>query len=908
MLDAIVRDAGDPRWVAVVVERLASADPALGARLRDDDHVARAVVALADASRSLTEAVLRDPALLAVVDDLGERDPDERHAEVDALLDDGAADPANVLRHWKRREFVRVALRDLLGLADLAVVAREVSDIADACLAGALRAAAPTQPFALIAMGKLGGRELNYASDVDVLFVHDGDEFSAVRTARRVIALMSDQTVDGIVFRTDADLRPDGKVGALSRTVPAYRAYYAERALAWERQALLKARFCAGDGDLAADWFAATRPALWEAPLADDDVRSIRALKARAEEMLSRAGTYEREVKRGRGGIRDIEIAVQLLQLVHGRHDPAIRSATTLEALAQLARNGYVDREDAEHLDVAYRYLRTVEHRLQLEGEHQVYALPADDAGLDRLARVLGYRDTPATTAREQFGATHRRHQASVRSIHERLFFRPLLDALAGTRPTDGAALAEQLAAFGFRDLAATRAAVEELTMGRGRNATQLRLLLPGLLEALSNAPNPDLGLLQLRVVLDGPVRATAVVPVLRESPVAGERLCRMLGSSKLIGQAVRRQPDFVAELAEDGILEPRDAAELRDEATETLRWRADDDATRQDGLRRFKRRGELRIATRDVLGIADVEDVGRELADLADAALGGELAALAPAMPMAIVGMGKHGGRELGYSSDLDVLFVHAGDRDAAESTAARLLADVGALTAEGRAWEIDARLRPEGSSGLLSRTVDAYRDHHRAHALLWERQALTRARVVAGDPVIAAQFAELRDEIAFGRGLDADETAEIARMRGRVRTERFRRGEVPARHLKLGPGGLADVEFATQLLQLRHGREIPTVRDPGTLPALRALGAAGILAAADVDVLVEAHRFCARARNALHLRGSVNADQLPDREEELVDLGRLLGIEGPADRAVPTAHAERCGPAAAIVDSLFA
>ena len=247
-------------------------------------------------------------------------------------------------------------------------------------------------------------------------------------------------------------------------------------------------------------------------------------------------------------------------------------------------------------------------------------------------------------------------------------------------------------------------------------------------------------------------------------------------------------------------------------------------------------------------------------------------------------------------------------GDRDAAESTAARLLADVGALTAEGRAWEIDARLRPEGSSGLLSRTVDAYRDHHRAHALLWERQALIRARVVAGDPVIAAQFAELRDEIAFGRGLDADEIAEIARMRGRVRTERFRRGEVPARHLKLGPGGLADVEFATQLLQLRHGREIPAVRDPGTLPALRALGAAGILAVADVDVLVEAHRFCARARNALHLRGAVNADQLPDREEELVDLGRLLGIDGPADRAVPAAHAERCGPAAAIVDSLFA
>jgi len=908
VLDAIVRDAGDPRWVAVVVERLASADPTLGARLRDDEHVARAVVALADASRSLTEAVLRDPSLLAVVEDLTEREPAERRDEVLALLRTPGADAGAVLRRWKRQEFVRVALRDLLGLADLAVVAREVSDIADACLGGALVAAAPTQPFAILAMGKLGGRELNYASDVDVLFVHEGDEFTAVRTARRVIALMSDQTVDGIVFRTDADLRPDGKVGALSRTVAAYRAHYAERALAWERQALLKSRFCAGDVDLAVTWFSATRPALWEAPLADDDVRSIRALKARAEGLLERAGTFEREVKRGRGGIRDIEIAVQLLQLVHGRHDPAIRSATTLDALAQLARNGYVDRDDAEHLDVAYRYLRTVEHRLQLEGEHQVYALPADDAGLDRLARVLGYRDTAAATAREQFEATHRRHQASVRSIHERLFFRPLLEALAGTRPTDGAALAEQLAAFGFRDLAATRAAVEELTMGRGRNATQLRLLLPGLLEALSVAPNPDLGLLQLRVVLDGPVRATAVVPVLRESPVAGERLCRVLGSSKLIGQAIRRQPDFVAELAEDEILSPRDAAELREDAVETLRWRSDDDAARQDGLRRFKRRGELRVATRDVLGMADVEQVGRELADLADAALTGELAALAPSVPMAVVGMGKHGGRELGYPSDLDVLFVHAGDRTAAEATAARLLADVGALTAEGRAWEIDARLRPEGSSGLLSRTIDSYREHHRSHALLWERQAMTRARVVAGDPALAVEFAALRDEVAFGRGLTAEESAEIGHMRNRVRTERFRRGEVPARHLKLGPGGLADIEFATQLLQLRHGREVPAVRDPGTLPALRALGEAGVLAAGDVEVLVESHRFCSRARNALHLRGAVNADQLPARDEELVDLGRLLGIDGPAATAVAAVHADRCGAAAAVVDALFA
>ncbi len=926
MLDTVVREAADPAWARVVVDRLAHGDEQLDARLRSDERLARAVVSLADASRSLTEAVLRDVSLLTVVDDLVEIDPDLLDASALAAVEPhlpgsgGGGDPRegyDALRRWKRREMVRIALRDLLGLADLATVARNLSQLADACLRAAFALAAPDVPMAVIGMGKLGGRELNYASDVDVVFVHEGDEFAATRAARRLITAMASPTAEGIVFRTDADLRPDGKAGPLSRTVNAYAAYYRERALTWERQALIKTRLVAGDPTLAAAYFDAVLPTLWEGPLPADAVRDIHAMKARAEGMLLRNGLYEREVKRGRGGIRDVEFAVQLLQFVHGRHDKAIRSSTTLDALDQLARNGYVDAADAEHLAVAYRYLRTVEHRLQLEREQQVYALPAEPAALERLARVLGYRDNATQAAVEQFEATHRRHQASVRSIHERLFFRPLLEALAGSRPLSAESLADQLAAFGFADLAATRAAVEELTMGMSRNAIQLRVLFPRLLEWFSNAPNPDLGLLQLRIVLDGPVRAMTVVPVLRESPVAAERLCRVLGSSKLIGQAIRRQPEFISELADgDGLAVATPSAVLAEEALETLRWRADAAGGREDGLRRFKRRAELRVAARDVLGLAGPEQVGEELTAIAEAALAAEVTVLEPTAPFVVIGMGKLGGSELGYSSDLDVLFVHDGERPPAEALAARLLGEVGALTSEGRAWEIDARLRPEGKDGLLSRSLDGYREYYESFGALWERQALIKARVVAGDAGLGAAFLALRDEVTYGKPLTAADVAEILRMKGRVQRERLHRGEVAERHLKLGPGGLADIEFTVQLLQLLHGPTDVAVRSPGTLAALRALQATGHVADGDAAVLASAYRFCVRARNALHLRGASNADQLPAGAAELRDLDRLLlvdatpGVEeaGGSFRTASDRHRALADAARVVIDRLSA
>ncbi len=370
-------------------------------------------------------------------------------------------------------------------------------------------------------MGKLGGRELNYASDVDVLFVHDGDTVRAEPIARSVLATMGSTSEDGIVFRTDADLRPEGRSGPLTRTLDSYASYYEGWGQTWEFQSLLKARPVAGDDELGARFLDLTRPYVWPKVLETEAVREIRAMKGRSEDLTERKGLADRELKRGRGGIRDIEFAVQLLQLVHGRHDENVRSATTLDALHALATGGYVEEPDAARLDDAYRFLRTVEHRLQLYDEQQTHTIPNDERARTRLARVLGYRDHGEQSALELFEEQHRAHQATVRSIHERLFFAPILDALAGTGPLSPEAAEERLAAFGFTDVARTRAAARELAYGLTRRSRLMQQLLPLILEWLSATPDPDLGLLQLRRLAEGPARSASLATTFRDAPVA---------------------------------------------------------------------------------------------------------------------------------------------------------------------------------------------------------------------------------------------------------------------------------------------------------------------------------------------------------------------------------------------------
>ncbi len=861
--DAIERSAA-PAAVRLGVERLEGAHPGLAGVLEDDADRRAVVLAVLAASRSLTLLLETDAGALEILGALGRRPSPPRGGELDE----------ESLRRWKAHEYLRIAGRDLLGLDDLPVTAAALSALAVDVLAASCALAA-TGDVVVVGMGKLGGGELNYASDVDVMFV-GADDVTGPGGTRASAALRQAMRIARRCFRVDANLRPEGRDGPLVRTLASYQAYWERWASPWEFQALLKARPVVGPPELAAAFGAAAAEALWGRPLPPDDLRSLRSMKARAEAEVARKGLDGRELKRGAGGLRDIEFAVQLLQLVHGRHDPALRSPTTLDALAELASAGYLDGDDAATLGVAYRFLRTVEHRVQLVDERQLHEVPADDRERDRLARVLGFRGSPEGTALASFDAALARCRVTVRSLHERVYFRPLLEAFSGASegPLSPEATEARLSAFGFTDADRTRQAVRELTRGLTRSSRLMDQLLPLLLGWLADSPDPDRGLLGLRTLASSSL-GSELVRAFRESAETARRLCLVLGTSTLLGDLLRHNPDLISTLGDDRALSHRGADELRGRASSSLRWRGADG--HNAGLKRFKERELVRIAVRDIVGLADVEATAVELTALAEATVHAAVSALDPGVVFTVVALGRFGGAELSYASDLDVVFVyegtHADDVVEAERVATGLLRMLKGTTPATRIYRLDADLRPEGRQGPLARSLDGYRIYFERWAALWERQAMSRARPVAGDDELGRRFLDVVDPFVWGERLGEKDVREIRRMKARIERERIPAGEDPQFHLKLGRGSLSDVEFCAQLLQLRHG-----VRAPGTMTALGELTDAGLLSVDDATVLREAYRFCERTRNRLYLLRGDRADALPQAADELARLARSL------------------------------
>ncbi len=869
----LVEHSAYPAAVRAALDRL---DGAVTDRIGSSPDLAEAFVTIAAASRSTTRLIATDPAALDVLADL---DAEADTPALGSALDVADATDADRLVRAKRLAQLRITALDLLGRATLEQTTEALADLAAAVLAAAVRLAR-ADSLAVIGMGKLGGHELNYASDVDLLFV-DGD----ARSARAVMDIARR------CFRVDANLRPEGRDGALTRSIDSYRTYWERWAQPWEFQALLKAVPVAGDAEVGRAWADAAGEALWGRRLTVDDLRSLRALKARAESEVQRSGAAERELKRGPGGIRDIEFAVQTLQLVHGPSDPELRSPTTLTALAEMDDAGYVAHDDAGGLAGAYRFLRRVEHALQIEDEQQTHTVPADRDHRRRIARVLGYRGSPEAGPTEAFDRELTRQRNLVRRVHERLYFRPLLDSLAGAGRLSPEAAADALASFGFTDAERTRAAVRELTRGLTRSSRMMQQLLPLVLDWLSTSPDPDLGLLGLRKLASGDQRAMALAHAFRDSPDVARRLCELLGTSALLNDILVANPDLIVRLAEPERLQTLDRADLLMSAASTVGWRAGVDE-RQRALRRWRGRHLLGVAARDVFGQADVATVGADLTAQAEACVETALAQLDPQVPFAVVALGRFAGGELSYASDLDVLFVHdaggsgpaaSGDHDEGMRLASGVLRFLAGSTPAQRIYPIDAALRPEGRQGALSRSLDGYAAYLDRWAQTWERQAFTRARPVAGDMDLGRRFLGLLAGAVWDRPFTEEHEREVRRMKARVERERIPPGEDPEFHLKLGRGSLADVEWTVQLLQLRTG-----TRAPSTTRALAALEAAAAVEPDDADVLLTAYRFCERARNRWWLVGSAPAaaDALPTRPNDLLHLARSLDTTASALR----------------------
>ncbi len=889
----------EPERVKAAVRALLDDAPQLADLLAADPVLRRGTVGVVELSTSLARWLGRDPWILESLagDDL------TAEADSGSLLRSWAALDGNVaarLRRWKRRELVRIVARDAMGLADLPTVVAEVSALADACLRRALTeatrtAAAPSQPIAVIGLGKLGGRELNYCSDVDVIVVHEGDDHDAAGTIRRVISLMADQTAEGRVWPVDLELRPEGRDGALTRTPESYEQYYRRWGEPWELQALIKARYVAGDADLANRFFDAVRPMVWHEELGTGAVPYLHEIKRRHEEEFWSDGRDEGDVKRGRGGIRDVEFTAQILQLVHGRADPAVRSPNTFEAFDQLVRGGYLHRGDARRLGGSLVHLRRVEHRLQLWEERQTHHLPGDGDELDSLARRLGYRgDRPGTA----FAGDHQQVRAAVRDTHERVFYRPVLDAVAGAGTLAERAVGQRLEALGFTDVEGALDRLERITEGSGAAARALSQLLPPALDWLGQSPDPDLGLFQLRLVTDGALRASLVVEALREDETTATRLCRLLGSSRIVGDGLRAEPELMPRLGDDTWLDrPYDPAGARTALTTPP---AGDRGAMADRLAVDRASQTTRIAVADLLGRRTLEETGTDLTRLAETHLDAGLDWVAPGSSLAIVGLGRFGGGNLAYPSDLDIVFVQEESDDTAREVIRELLDLLAHPAAMGRRWDVDTRLRPEGANGRLVRSIDEMVDYYERWADTWERQAMLKARPVAGNRALGDRFVAAIAPCLFRP--DFSSTDEIREMKDRIEAERISEDEDPAYHLKLGEGSLTDVEFAVQVLRLRHGHDHPAVRRPDTVGAVDALVDAGLLDAADAEALVRSYRFCGRARNLTYLMKGGGGDALPVDPDDARHLGRLLGFDEPAGEHLRSSYREVTSAARAV------
>jgi glutamate-ammonia-ligase adenylyltransferase len=571
-----------------------------------------------------------------------------------------------------------------------------------------------------------------------------------------------------------------------------------------------------------------------------------------------------------------------------------------------------VGRADAAQLAQAYRFLRLVEHRLQLASERRTHTIPAGEEARRWLARTLGYRDSPEASALERFEADRRRHLVAVRGLHEKLFYRPLLEAFgavpAGLDP-EGAA--ERLAALGFANPERAMASLRALTAGLSRRATLMRAMLPVMLPWLAEAPDPDGGLAALQVLAEALGDRAAFYGMVRDNPAGAELLCTVLGSSRLLGDLLARHPELLTAMADPHRLAAasRSSDELVASASAIVA-RHTDTAAAWDGLRRFKRRELVRVAVRDLTGQVPVEQVGAELSALAQACLAaGLLVAMReagegprssgepglsppdpPAARLAVLAMGKLGGAELSYTSDLDVLFCHepvpGADPEVAARTADRVLKELlrglSAVTPEGTAFEVDPNLRPEGRNGPLSRTLGSYRAYWDRWAQPWELQALIKVRPVAGDRELAERFCQEAAARVYVDPLDPATVTEVRRMKARVESERLPAGADPKLHLKLGPGGLADVEWTAQLLQLRVGGNRPEVRVASTLAALDALAAAGALDPGEAAWLADAYRLCLRIRNLAYLVAGRPVDSLPTDPVALERLARVMAEPG--------------------------
>ncbi len=936
----------DPQRARQFHERLVAAGA--GALLREaSPEAARVLCALFSGSQVLGEWLVQNPDWLPDLLDVdGLRFPRvdqgfrrEIAAWLEPALEHGDhAAALRQLRQFQRRELTRIAARDLARLGRVGEITRELSDVADACLDTVFRVCwrqltgrfgqpyeqtpagdrVPTR-FCVLGMGKLGGQELNYSSDVDVLFVYSDEgavfkepprkgsaagkglanhEFFR-RLSEAFIAEVGRATPEGTLYRIDLRLRPEGKAGPLARSLESYENYYAQWGQTWERMMLIKARVVAGNGALGGEFLEAVQAFRFPRMLGLGAAKEIMAMRRRLELEMVRAADQERNVKLGRGGIREIEFIAQTMQILHAGRMPFLGGTQTVPTLRKLVQYHLLSGEACEALVSAYEFLRDVEHRLQMENHLQTHTLPTERHARERLARLMGF----ATLA--DFETALHKHRERVRRHYEELLGEEedapeAPSGTAGWPPFTGneAFWKPRLENASFRDPAHAFRLAGTFVHGPGFGHTSPRTegfareLFARLLNwcprrdtlaqrrAAAGAEgdpqarwlsDPDRVLARLDTFVAAYGTRALLFETWAANPSFFELMVFLFDRSEFLAETAIRTPDLIDDLAQSGRLREtktaaRTLADLRHGAG---------DADQRLWIRRYHEAEFTRIGLRDILGLADFEQNLAELSALAEACLQYALEAVLrkhrlKTCPLAIVGLGKLGGCELNYGSDLDVVFVtddKVKNLPALQRVATDLMDLISSQTEHGVAFEIDARLRPDGEKGLLVNTLRAHTEYYRSRAQLWEIQALSRCLPVAGNATVGAQFQAMVAGLADFSRADCPATArtpdwkqQIARMRLRIEKERTPVGKDPLA-IKTGVGGLVDAEFLAQVFCLEHGWH-----EPNTLRALRRAKAEGVLPGTDADLLIENYRRLRRVEGILRRWSYEGETELPD------------------------------------------
>ena len=815
----------------------------------------------------------------------------------------------DAIRRFRRRETLRIGARDLVGSATVEETTLELSNLADVCLQsvfeialGSLRAqyklkestTVATGRFSIIGMGKLGGQELNYSSDVDVIFVY-GEEGALTPTltnhqfftklAEEIIRAVAASSAEGNIFRIDLRLRPEGKSGPLVRSLDSCENYYAEFGETWERMALIKGRPVAGDEKVGGEFIEMVQPFVYARHAGENVIQQMAALKKRIEEEVVREGHLSRHVKLGIGGIREIEFIVQAFQILRGARLVQLRDRNTLRTLLTLVKTKTLSEAEATALADAYRFLRNVEHRLQMEMELQTHTIPDEEHALYRLARSLGFNTV------KKFYAAQGAHTTAVRKIYESV----LADAgVSGATKTAETLLAPDklpgaLADAGFADVPAALKVVENLWDGPGFGHVSQRTkdlfvsLFPALLGCSRLVADPDAALARFDRFVSAYGSRGLLYEIFASHPKLVEMLMRLGDASRYLSEALARQPELLDEISGGALSDPKGLDRMYKE----LCAAQEEDSEPMAVARRWKQSEMVRIGIEDVMGLVDIEQTHTQMTALAEACLRFAVAHAQKELglkrlPFVVIGMGKFGGRELGYGADLDVLFVGGtgpNDQARAIKLASSVIDFMGRQTSAGALFPVDPRLRPDGVKGTLASSLDAHRDYYIKRAQLWERQALIKARFVAGDAKLGQDFMQMVHEIVYGRAATAEELEQVRQMRHRIETERGDQQRVDL-EFKTGPGGLVDVEFLVQALQLRHGHTYPQLRTAHTLAVLNRLTALGLIEEDASALLRTNYFFLRRIESVLRRVENTSVSRIPVDDREQQHLARRLGF----------------------------